>query len=423
MPLKYNPLLSIGLEDAGNGGSSEEIAALQQAVTNLQQQATILLNAVNALKGNKITKCFVAADLANLENGEIFEWQGVDSTIDGVAFNNGYFYKVSKNDLPVGSYYYEYVSGQPTIHENGYIFAPGNYYVINNPDIDSSDFDTYRIYKYTNTQYYAVSKVSSSLSVGQTIWDEANNISLNVTAIDGSLVTLSNGATFNSGGSTGGSFTQISNCKNADGMDFTIIETGLRKIVVHYSLQNNIFTLLDFFTVPFLFLSQTSTPTSITAYTQTNTQPQYILLPATSTQLGGVIVGDGLSIADGILSGLLNIVNTDQGDIQINTNLKVVGSIAQFFVNWTDLGVETSGFTATFIDALLNYIHINFLNKQFVGLVKPNNVRSTLGYCYSQNNKFYSTMLIMGVDGSLCFLHEASSVWTLDDITKTAHSF
>ena len=194
-------------------------------------------------------------------------------------------------------------------------------------------------------------------------------------------------------------------------------------MVVHYTLSNNVFTLLDFFTVGFLFLWETTSPTSIAAYTQTDTQPQYTLLPATRTQLGGVIVGNGLSIVDGVLSGLQNIANTEQGDIQIDTNLKVFGSIAQFSVNWTDLGIETSGFSAAFIDALLNYIHTNFSNKQFVGLVKPNNLRSAIGNCYAQNNNYYTTMLIMGVDGSLCFLSEATNVWTLYDITKTAHPF
>ena len=107
----------------------------------------------------------------------------------------------------------------------------------------------------------------------------------------------------------------------------------------------------------------------------------------------------------------------------VNKQLESKTSIAQFSVSWSDLGIETSGFTAAFIDALLNYIHTNFSNKQFVGLVKPNNVRTAFGNCYEQNNKYYTTMLIMGVDGSLCLLHESANVWTVDDITKTAHPF
>ena len=395
------------------------VTTLQGNVTTVQNNVTTLQTSTAKLQANKITKCASSAKLADLTDGEIFQWQAADTA----DFKNGYFYAVAKTELPVGSSYYQYPSGQQTIIQNGYNFAPGNYYVISEPDVEGSNFSDYRLYQYRNTEYYVVLTSNQTLAVGDTVWDEANKLSFTVTAIDGSNVTLSNGATFSKDSSTGSSFTSIYNCKNAAGEDFTIIQTGVGKMVVHYTLSNNIFTLLDFFTVGFLFLWETTSPTSISAYTQTDTQPQYTLLPATSTQLGGVMVGDGLSIADGVLSGLRNIANTEQGDVQIDTNLKVVGSIAQFSVSWTDIGVATSGFTAAFIDALLNYIHTNFSNKQFIGLIKPNNVRSAIGNCYAQNNNYYTTMLIFGVDGSLCFLHESSNVWKLDDITKTEHPF
>lgn len=93
MAQKYNPLLKFGFQETGGGGEAEQIAALQEAVSVLQVQAATLQNALTTLKGNKITKCFSKSDFAALEQNEIFEWQGVDSTIDDVAFKNSFFYK------------------------------------------------------------------------------------------------------------------------------------------------------------------------------------------------------------------------------------------------------------------------------------------------------------------------------------------
>lgn len=91
MPLKYNPLLKIGLENTGNGSGDidERIAALQNAVNALQES-------LNTLKNSKITKVTASSQLAELTDGEIFEWQAA-STAD---FTQGYFYKKNGNNYP-----------------------------------------------------------------------------------------------------------------------------------------------------------------------------------------------------------------------------------------------------------------------------------------------------------------------------------
>lgn len=91
MALKYNPLLKIGLENTGNGSGDvdEKIAALQNAVNALQES-------LNALKNSKITKVTASSQLAELTDGEIFEWQAASTT----DFTQGYFYKKNGNNYP-----------------------------------------------------------------------------------------------------------------------------------------------------------------------------------------------------------------------------------------------------------------------------------------------------------------------------------
>lgn len=80
----YNPLLKKGFQDIADTGSIEtDVAQLQTDVAELQQ--------------HKITKCLTAAELDDVTEGEIFEWQGAD-TSDPAELVNGYFYK--KHFLP-----------------------------------------------------------------------------------------------------------------------------------------------------------------------------------------------------------------------------------------------------------------------------------------------------------------------------------
>lgn len=85
MAFKYNPLLKECLQKSADIESIQaEIDALQNAINTLQ-------NNLNALKNSKITKVTSAAQLSELTDGEIFEWQAA-TTQD---FTQGYFYKVS----------------------------------------------------------------------------------------------------------------------------------------------------------------------------------------------------------------------------------------------------------------------------------------------------------------------------------------
>lgn len=88
MAQKYNPLLKFGFQETGGGGDvDEKIAALQNAVNALQEN-------LNTLKNSKITKVTASSQLAELTDGEIFEWQTTTTQL----FTQGYFYKKNGNN-------------------------------------------------------------------------------------------------------------------------------------------------------------------------------------------------------------------------------------------------------------------------------------------------------------------------------------
>lgn len=84
----YNPLLKRNIQYLGSGSDVDaKIAALQNAINDLQSR-------LNDLKNTKITKVTAAAQLSDLTNGEIFEWQ----TTTTQQFTQGYFYQKNGNN-------------------------------------------------------------------------------------------------------------------------------------------------------------------------------------------------------------------------------------------------------------------------------------------------------------------------------------
>ena len=315
MPLKYNPLLSIGLEDAGNGGSSEQIAALQQAVTNLQQQATILQNAVNALKGNKITKCFVAADLVYLESGEIFEWQGVDSTIDDVAFKNGFFYKktispsvivapVQAADVTNCDFVYNNVQ-----YQNGLYYQKDS----SQPISLSNSYYIVRFFGGTIPANVGLWTILNGLARGQVFKYIVNGVITNIVLYNfyrigqgGAFhLTFTNGLEFESDGYGGNiisySRTVVDANNNYYYLGFDAEASSQGDNFLFLDENHNV---VDF--VPCYSRLRTinqDVTISVSTYQQTDTQPTYSLPTAAANLLGGIKVGSGLSIdGNGVLS-------------------------------------------------------------------------------------------------------------------------
>ena len=61
----------------------------------------------------KVTKCTTADELDDVADGEIFEWQGVETIINGTTLENGYFYKKATGStwtIPAGAVYFDVLS-------------------------------------------------------------------------------------------------------------------------------------------------------------------------------------------------------------------------------------------------------------------------------------------------------------------------
>ena len=90
----YFPLLKRNFQRLGDTAAMQaEIDALQSALDTLQSSLKTLQTNLNALKNSKITKVTAAAQLTELTDGEIFEWQSASTH----QFTQGYFYKKNNN--------------------------------------------------------------------------------------------------------------------------------------------------------------------------------------------------------------------------------------------------------------------------------------------------------------------------------------
>lgn len=87
MAYKFNPLIKecLQLDNGGGGGDTQQ----------------------------KVTKCTTADELDAVADGEIFEWQGVETIVNGTTLENGYFYKKAAGStytIPAGSLYFDVIS-------------------------------------------------------------------------------------------------------------------------------------------------------------------------------------------------------------------------------------------------------------------------------------------------------------------------
>lgn len=224
---------------------------------------------------NKVTKVSTAAELDNLADGVLFQWQGADT--DQLKY--GYFYKLSitTQTIPAGTQYFEYPEGFPTINLNGYKFAPGKYYLVqdNTPAVTSNFFNL-SVWRYEpNTDLYTVSD-SSTIAVGQKFYNKNTLSYVTVTAISDHTITFSDGTSFTYTIAAGGGFDHLYHVMAENGNEFDFITTGMGTLVCHYALSGDVFSLLDWFRIqePIMYTLADAITVTITTYAQTNTQPQ-----------------------------------------------------------------------------------------------------------------------------------------------------
>ena len=111
----YYPLIKKGFQEVA------DVSSIESDITQLQSD-------VSTLQSNKVTKCINAVDLAAVADGEIFEWQGVETIINGTTFENGFFYKKTAGTtytIPSGSLYFDVISDITT---DLFTIPAGRYY-------------------------------------------------------------------------------------------------------------------------------------------------------------------------------------------------------------------------------------------------------------------------------------------------------
>lgn len=282
--LIFNPLLKKGFQYDNTAAIQTEIDAMQE---NL-----------NALQNQKITKCFTAADLANLEDNEIFEWQGASGTVDETAFVNGYFYK--KTFLPA--------TVQVLILYHNYAYINGEYLA-----------DTYY---YSHSEDPGLTQYNSTRNIDNksVVW--IGNSTPNV----GDLVTISSGENSQS-------FVSITNKEIVD-LQFRYTDSNgdvwsLNGSVYSRAITYNYYTNSQGVTINVNWDTFFDNMGFVCSYNGKLYLVKWTNYGSTGAKFDTVVNPEGSAnySATDTQSRLLNIENASNGDINITQNLNVSGDL------------------------------------------------------------------------------------------------
>lgn len=267
----YNPLIKKGFQEL-NDTSSE-----QAAIQELQQK--------------KITKFFSASD--SLQPNEIAQYQGDNDAINGLI--NGYFYKsVAEAIIPKNIVFYRILNN---ITVNNVSIAAGDYYKIEN--LPTSVVNDLWLQRWIN-RYWLYNDRYNTNFVGYTVFDYDTKVFLTVTAQSGSVVTFDNGETADFTAYNGPNQNVIKT-STVDGIEL-IMSPAI------YGVPNNLYITVEY--------NGKITPIVLEEDTEfqllRTTEPVYINphFEQVDTQ-----------------SGLQNIENDADGDINILSNLKINGNL------------------------------------------------------------------------------------------------
>lgn len=307
--LIYNPLLKKGFQEAADTGSIEA--------------------EIDDLRQHKITKCLTAADLASLADGEIFQWQGEDATIDSTSFKNGYFYKCTTNSitLPTGTQYFD--NDFDVVNLYGYDVRIGRFFIIeDNTPAAGNDYYHFRVMAYTDSPDYIFFNYTFP-TIGEAVWNRANNEVVTVISVDENLTLhLSDGHTVTTANSSWSHPYKIYKVLSDYGKYFNVCSCGQMNVYIFlpdYVVNGNTFTVNDYFTIQHSAILETVEPTEIgqNAYAQTDTQPR--VNGISNDEGGDVAISTDVTIAGNLtVQGTQTTVHTQEIDSESdNINLRV----------------------------------------------------------------------------------------------------
>lgn len=251
--LIYNPLLKKGFQETSDTGSIEA--------------------EIDDLRQRKITKFFSASD--NLQANEIAQYQGPDDDANGLKYGLFYVQSGTEITLPEGTQYFENID---TVNLFGYDVRPGNFYLIENITPDAgTGFTSWRGLQYQSARdYLFVNKQWPQ--IGESVWDVVNQVVLTVTDVNADFdVTLSNGVIIPSSSTANSQpFNVMYHFIDINNNNYSVVRlSGLGAwLFVHYSLEGDVFSVINFFAVRWTGLLTSLLPIVITnkVFTETDTQ-------------------------------------------------------------------------------------------------------------------------------------------------------
>lgn len=271
MPYEYNQLLKLNLQ------KKADLDPVEADIDDLKQK--------------KVTKFFAATD--TLEGGEIAQYQGDNDAINGLI--NGYFYKsVAEAIIPKNIVFYRILNN---ITVNNVSIAAGDYYKIEN--LPTSVVNDLWLQRWIN-RYWLYNDRYNTNFVGYTVFDYDTKVFLTVTAQSGSVVTFDNGETADFTAYNGPNQNVIKT-STVDGIEL-IMSPAI------YGVPNNLYITVEY--------NGKITPIVLEEDTEfqllRTTEPVYINphFEQVDTQ-----------------SGLQNIENDADGDINILSNLNINGNL------------------------------------------------------------------------------------------------
>ena len=307
----YNPLLKKGFQEV-NDASAE----------------------IDDLKQHKITKCKTVADLTNLDDGEIFQWQGPDNVENNLK--NGFFYNTSGQvTIPIGTPFIEIpadIVGEFSTIKAGKYYNTGHQSVtmLGYRTCTDTNNNTYRYFHFGAqadmprvgdsfiSPAFTYSETTTYYTIASVSWVTGNTYDITLNNGDALTVTVN---------SSGGSYAILQEFENNDGKIYLYNYNPYTSFnpVLFADTENNNAVIY----APFITNGTTDEEVIITAgFAQIDTQPG--INSISNDEGGGVAISTDVTIAGNLtVQGTQTVVQTQEIDSESdNINLRYNNPLA-----------------------------------------------------------------------------------------------
>lgn len=322
--LIYNPLLKKGFQETSDTGSIEA--------------------EIDDLRQKKVTKCKTTDELTAVEEAEIFQWQGAD-TSDPAELVNGYFYKKTTSQITIASGTF-YVNFQNDFITPLFTIPKGYYYYVEDTTINYG----YEIQKsFNNILWLSI----QPCAIGNPITSVNGDVAYLTSVNNNYPVSDSLGRNWSNPTQTlsSGTFKKFKNYET--GLELLLALTNPVDIVSAIDffafLYNDLLFPIYSFGLPAI---KTTRETSITVavFTQTNTQPP---TPGITEENGTLKVSFPVEFADDVtVKGTQTVVHTEEIESE-NDYIELRADNPLGLANGERSGLEVNNYDGNGTDCIL----------------------------------------------------------------------